>query len=74
MPLFEYLCTDCGRTFEKIVPRHDFPAGCIHCNSAHVEKQLSVFSVVGSSRETFTEAPGCGRCGADRPGICGTRD
>jgi putative FmdB family regulatory protein len=75
MPLFEYLCTDCGRRFEKIVPRHDSPAGCVHCNSKHVEKQLSVFAVSGGMKESFSEsAPGCGRCGAAEPGMCGLPD
>jgi putative FmdB family regulatory protein len=74
MPLFEYLCTDCKRTFEKIVPRHDSPANCIHCNSEHVEKQLSVFAVAGGSKEASSEAPGCGRCGASQPGMCGMPD
>ena len=41
MPIFEYLCKDCGRPFEKILPRYDSPADCIHCNSGNVEKQLS---------------------------------
>ena len=45
MPIFEYLCKDCGRPFEKIVPRYDSQADCVHCNSENVEKQLSVFAV-----------------------------
>jgi putative FmdB family regulatory protein len=75
MPIFEYICKDCGRAFEKIVPRYDSQVECSHCNSAKVEKQLSVFAVAGSSssgRETM-EA-GCGRCGASQPGMCGMTD
>jgi len=72
MPLFEYLCQDCGKDFERIVPRHDSPAECPHCESAHVEKQLSVFAVSSSSSQggSFDAAPGCGRCGAAEPGMC----
>jgi putative FmdB family regulatory protein len=72
MPIFEYICKDCGRPFEKIVPRYDSPAECVHCDSGNVEKQLSVFAVTGSSSESgsFAEA-GCGRCGAATPGSCG---
>jgi putative FmdB family regulatory protein len=76
MPLFEYICQDCGRSFEKILPRYDSPAECSHCNSKKVEKQLSVFAVAGtgSSGQSFTESsndgPGCGRCGAAQPGMC----
>ena len=77
MPLFEYLCRDCGRPFEKIVPRYDFPANCSHCESKNVEKQLSVFAVAGSSNSmesTMSDGPGCGRCGAAQPGMCGMPD
>jgi len=73
MPIFEYLCKDCNQAFEKIVPRHDSPADCIHCNSENVEKQLSVFAVAGASKETASDA-GCGHCGAPQPGMCGMTD
>ncbi len=76
MPLFEYLCKDCGRTFEKIVPRYDSSADCAHCGSANIEKQLSVFAVAGSSSKDSAAGPGmgCGRCGAAEPGSCGMQD
>ena len=58
MPLFEYLCQDCGRGFERIVPRHDSPADCPHCNSTRVEKQLSVFAVAGSKSDGASDFAG----------------
>ena len=74
MPIFEYLCKDCGTAFEKIVPRYDSSVDCAHCNSGNVEKQLSVFAVAGSSAsaaEDFAASDGsCGRCGAAQPGSC----
>jgi len=72
MPIFEYLCKECGHAFEKIVPRYDSSAACTHCESQNVEKQLSVFAVAGPSKE-FASGPegGCGRCGAAEPGSCG---
>jgi len=70
MPIFEYICKDCGHPFEKIVPRYDSNVDCAHCNSANVEKQLSVFAVAGSSSSEVSDA-GCGRCGAPQPGMCG---
>ncbi len=74
MPIFEYLCKDCGRAFETIVPRHDSQADCIHCNSENVEKQLSVFAVAGSSSQESAPEAGCGHCGAAQPGMCGMPD
>jgi putative FmdB family regulatory protein len=73
MPIYEYLCKECGRPFEKIVPRYDSEVDCPHCHSANVEKQLSVFAVAGSSTAEATDA-GCGRCGAAEPGTCGLMD
>jgi putative FmdB family regulatory protein len=71
MPLFEYLCKECGHEFERIVPRYDSRTGCPRCASNRVEKQLSVFSVSGGeARDTADTAPGCGRCGAPEPGMC----
>ena len=74
MPIFEYLCKNCGKVFEKIVPRHDSAADCIHCRSENIEKQLSVFAVAGSSSSDSSGGAGCGRCGASEPGTCGMMD
>jgi putative FmdB family regulatory protein len=73
MPIFEYICKDCGHKFEKIVPRYDSTVDCAHCNSVKVEKQLSVFAVAGGSQsQDFAAAEGgCGHCGAAQPGSCG---
>jgi len=73
MPIFEYLCKDCGQAFERIVPRYDSAADCVHCNSENVERQLSVFAIAGSSKDSAADA-GCSRCGAPEPGICGMMD
>ena len=72
MPIFEYICKNCGASFEKIVPAYDSVTDCRDCHSQNVEKQVSVFAVAGSSKETAaTEGP-CGACGAPRPGMCQT--
>jgi putative FmdB family regulatory protein len=71
MPIFEYVCQDCGKDFERIVPRHDSTTDCPHCHSERLEKQLSVFAVSGGGEsDSAFEAPGCGRCGASEPGMC----
>ena len=71
MPIFEYVCKDCGQAFERIVPRHDSKTSCSHCDSANIEKQLSVFAVAGPSENAGAADAGCGRCGAAQPGMCG---
>lgn len=71
MPLFEYVCTDCGNEFEKIVPTSKTAVQCAKCASARVEKKLSVFSVAGGGSDPAWEGGGCGTCGAAEPGMCG---
>ena len=68
MPLFEYVCSDCGLQFEKIVPTSTTAVACKGCGSPKVEKQLSGFAVSGGSGESLHE--GCGTCGAPQPGMC----
>jgi putative FmdB family regulatory protein len=73
MPIFEYVCRDCHHPFEAIVTAARPPA-CPACQSASLDKQLSVFAVsTGSSASSApTEFEGCGRCGDPRgPGACG---
>jgi putative FmdB family regulatory protein len=72
MPLFEYECRGCGKTFEALVDSAR-TARCPACQGEDLTKLLSVFAV--STRESgsprkFTAGP-CGTCGDPRgPGSC----
>lgn len=44
MPIFEYECRGCGHEFERLVRSGDTPT-CPECNSADLEKLLSLSSV-----------------------------
>jgi putative FmdB family regulatory protein len=72
MPIFEYVCRDCGRAFEALVSP-DRPAVCPACASRQLEKQLSVFAVSAAPGRSGSarEAAPCGACGDPRgPGAC----
>jgi putative FmdB family regulatory protein len=72
MPLFEFKCRDCNTIFEKIVPSSNSHVDCKECNSAKVDKLLSVFAVGPSSRAGASHESGpCGACGAPERGMCG---
>ena len=43
MPIFEYVCVECGHTFESIVLGEQ-KAECPKCHAAKLEQQLSRFS------------------------------
>jgi len=44
MPLYEYRCTECGDTFEKLVLSAGEPISCPKCHGS-VEKLMSSFSI-----------------------------
>jgi putative FmdB family regulatory protein len=58
MPIYEYLCRDCGAPFEKLVRRFGEAVACPSCAGQAVDKQLSVFAVASAA-----PAPPAG-CGA----------
>lgn len=41
MPIYEFLCESCGKPFETLV-RGDTKVACPACNSAKVERRMSV--------------------------------
>jgi putative FmdB family regulatory protein len=49
MPIFEYLCMECGHRFEKLQKDSStHPADCPSCGSAEVRRELSTFSPAGA--------------------------
>ena len=74
MPIYEYTCKDCGKSFDKLVRtvNHDNCAriACPTCGSKNAVRALSVFAAQGSSKGTDDGPPPmCGRCGG-APGSC----
>ena len=73
MPIFEYLCDDCGTKFEKLV-RNGAASGvlCPSCGESHVTTQLSTFAAHSSSPRSSQEAlPSCASGMCQTPGLCG---
>ena len=62
MPLYEYICSDCGNEFEKMM-RFD-QAGerprCPRCAGEDTRKKLSMFSSSGSQSDAGASSGGCG--------------
>ena len=74
MPIYEYVCRECGYAFEKLVPRAGTAVECDKCGSGKVEKQFSVFGTSATSQmQTSCSAaescPAAGGCGCH--GKCG---
>lgn len=75
MPIFEYLCEDCGTKFEKLVRRPGSDEVlCPSCGQNHLEQQLSTFAAPGNAEES-SWTPAMTRTGGGCPsGMCRTPD
>jgi putative FmdB family regulatory protein len=73
MPIYEYLCEDCGSKFEKLVRNGDSVA-CPSCGQDHLKPQLSTFAAhasSGRSKAAASEMPSCPGGMCQTPGLCG---
>ncbi len=71
MPIYEYLCEDCGTKFEKLVRASGDGVACPSCGQAHLKKEFSPFAAHSggaSSKEAMPACPG-GMCRT--PDLCG---
>ncbi|MGA8150886.1 MAG: zinc ribbon domain-containing protein [Terriglobales bacterium] len=53
MPVYDYICKDCNKTFEKIITltEHEKEAiSCPYCGSKNVEQEATAFFAVTSSK------------------------
>jgi putative FmdB family regulatory protein len=76
MPIYEYLCDDCGERYERIVLSKSTVIECPKCASAKHTLQISVFAAHGNgakssggSASSGSPSSGSGCCG----GSCGCR-
>jgi len=58
MPLYEYLCRDCGQPFEKMVrmSEQEQTPVCPSCGSPDTRKQISTFASHGFSSGSSASA------------------
>ncbi len=65
MPIYEYACAQCGRTFEKLHSRRTDGAdvACPGCHSRTVERQMSRPAAARSGGGGAVATPACGPIG-----------
>jgi len=76
MPMYEYLCEDCGKPFDKLVRTadRDTAIACPECGSEKTARKLSAITVGASEGAKTTSLPmGGGGCACGGPGPCGMR-
>jgi putative FmdB family regulatory protein len=60
MPIFEYVCQDCGAGFEQLVMGPEAAVSCPTCQSPDVAKQFSAFSTRTAAGFSGSMGAGCG--------------
>ncbi|MBK8034005.1 MAG: zinc ribbon domain-containing protein [Anaerolineae bacterium] len=61
MPIYEYDCPGCGRTFEKRVPMSQADAvECPNCGSKYPQRKLSRIAIKGHVSVSSAPAPAPG--------------
>jgi putative FmdB family regulatory protein len=70
MPIYEYVCDECGTRYEQIVMSKNTKIACPKCASGKRTMQLSVFSSVGSDSKANGSSASSGACGCT-PKTCG---
>ena len=50
MPLYEYICRECGNEYEELVSLNaETTPPCPSCSSENTEKKMSLFGSIGGS-------------------------
>lgn len=70
MPIYEYLCEDCGSKFEKLVRNSDH-VECPSCGQDHLQQQLSRFAARSGNGVVEKGEPMCPGGMCQNPGMCG---
>jgi putative FmdB family regulatory protein len=76
MPIYEYVCDDCGQHYEQIVLSQTQKVACPKCASGRHTLQLSVFSAHSGSSSNGASAsqmPSGGSCACGHGGCGGSR-
>jgi putative FmdB family regulatory protein len=72
MPIFEYICQDCGKRFECLfLSRRDQHAVvCSHCDSSNVKRIFSTFGLGGGKGEAGSSDSSCRICSTKTCNTC----
>jgi putative FmdB family regulatory protein len=73
MPLYEYICKDCGHEFDAIrsIKESDSRIECDECRSDHTSRKISLFFAQSGGRVVAGGNSGCAGCGGDTCASCG---
>lgn len=74
MPIYEYICLDCGERMELVrsMKDADAPLKCQKCQSEHTSRLLSLFFASSGGRVVAGGGGGCSGCSGGSCSTCGS--
>jgi putative FmdB family regulatory protein len=71
MPIYEFVCDDCGCRFEALVRLGgEKTVTCRSCGSARIVKQTSSFGIGGGQSRLKQSSAGCTSCSSKSCSTC----
>jgi putative FmdB family regulatory protein len=74
MPIYEYVCGNCGNEFEKLVFSYSADVVCPDCSSTELERKVSLFGFKGGRESVETGgssvSSSCASCSAKTCSSC----
>jgi len=71
MPLYDFLCIDCGKVSEILVASSGDELKCLSCGSGNVKKMLSAVSSLSGVKKSTLPGAGDTACCGGSPGHAG---
>jgi len=68
LPIFEYLCNDCGKSSEMLIFQEDKAQKCTSCGSSNITKLLSTPSSMSGQMKNTMPGPKDTTCCGSSPG------
>ncbi len=73
MPIYEYVCQDCGKRFDALrsMSEADTSITCENCGSDRTSRAISVFYAQSGGRVVVGSNNDCGSCAGGSCSSCG---
>jgi len=71
MPLYDFLCGDCGHVAEMLIFSDKITVHCEKCGSGNVKKLMSAHSSLSGTAHNAMPGPGDTACCGSSPGHAG---
>lgn len=70
MPIFEFRCRKCKKSFEVLILRRDEKVKCPYCESEELDRLLSSFGMKGEEKGSSSGKSICASCTATSCSTC----